>query len=244
MLPHYQVKRLFAFAVFTGYGLFGGTAFVLFFLHKLTDLQLAIICSPYAVIAGVASLLFTNIIVQGRESSIYHFNEDALREFTRSLDDELNHQLAPTRNLYYYYIRRVEYHAAVRHVRRAFSSQKACVTPADAQLILDEEFINVFCLHKGTILTEEELYHYLHKVATWLRNQRAYMAEEKLPCWKSWVVILSGVAYPVTGFTLMLIVALELTPITDSELASATGLISAMFASYWSSIVNGFLGLK
>jgi len=252
MLPYYKVKRIFAFAVFFGYGIFGGTAFFLFVFRLLSELELAIICSPYAVIAGASVFLFKDVVVDNRESSIYHFNEDDLKAFFKTLETELVYALSPHRALEYYYILCSRYNTivetfratAIDKIRNASSKNEICLTELDIEELLRKEVFHSFLLHKGAILSEPELRHYLKKIIHWLKGKRTYVSSTVLPPWRYIPILVSGFLYPFSGTFLLFMTSKDFLGVTPTELASAAGLISALFASYWNSIVSEFLGIE
>lgn len=243
MLHYYEVKRLFAFAVFIGYGMFGTFAFLLFSLQQLSELELAIICSPYAAIGGVALGLFKDIVVDSEDSSIYHFTDSELRVFLDDFNDELAHVIASKGSQSYYLIVTSVYELIVRGIKYELKNETSYITREQFERFLDSRFRSSFAVHEGPIFSEKEIRYSLRRFLTWLKHQKTYVHDEQLAPWRYFIIVGSGLAYPISGILLLLATSTHYFQITSSELASATGLLSVIFASYWNSIVNEFMGV-
>jgi hypothetical protein len=242
MLRYFQVKRLFAFAVFFGYFIFGLTAFTLFFFRRISELELAIICSPYGVIAAAAISLFQDVVINNKESSVYRFFQDDLDDFIADLKAELDRSLSSRAKDVHYFILRSRYNEVLDRVKEHLQNN-VCADSKYLEEILSHELMACLHLHRGAVLSDNDMYYYLRRVLFWLDKRQTYRAMSPVPYWRSIPLVFSGFAYPVSGALLLWIAGLHIVDVPPAELASATGLFSAILISYWNTILNEFLGI-
>jgi hypothetical protein len=241
-----KLKLIFSSTVLFGYLLMGVVAFILFSTKSISDLEVILILSPYTAIAGAAKALFDNVAFNGYSDSIYGFKGKDLREFFTSLSEEIDNHFGHTTETNFnlnYIITAGDFRLLVKEIQELFEGHE-CVDPGAFVKAFTALFHEVATVSAEHFLTEPQLWFYVRKIGTWLDQNRTFEAETKIPRAGSVSIILVSAAYPLSGIVLLLCSAFSLKDISPSDIGLISGLVSGLFASYWSGTTQKLFGLE
>jgi hypothetical protein len=240
-----RLKLLFSSLVLLGYAALGFVAFILFFSKMIDDLEVVLVLSPYTAIAGAAQALFNNLSSNSVNDPVYGFHGKELRSFFRTLSEDITNRFSQDRvglNSGLYLIKMADFYSILGNLTK-YCLNSNCPRVEECRQLVEDEFLLTATCVIGEFATEHDVRFYVKRIGDWLDDNRTFEPDSFVQPIVSIIILVVAAAYPLSGIFLLLVVAFHNHEnFTPQDVGLVAGLISGLFASYWTSTIQRLSG--
>ncbi len=235
-----ETKIIVGVIVILGYSLFALTGATFFMFGALSELDLAVISSPFVTFAPAAKMMFDSLAFGDQDALIYQFTDRQLVTFFDSLYEEIDHSIDPSDCVVINAKNFFRLHQDILfELRQQMGEDHLKYYPETLFKRYEKLFLQHSTTYKG-IVSRERFDYLIKKVLDWIQGFPTKSPKQLLSRTAFRLIVFAAIAHPTVGILLLWFRAFGVLNVETPTLATVAAIVSTIFAGFWTSTMSKF----